>query len=512
MMKQGFVLLSDADTDAPACPAVATVSTLDQAWDGGGFSLGAAAAARGAVWSDRPYATGNPSVDWMVERVDRATGAGAASVQVLNELNLPLEGWVGGPEAYADYYAELRLLRPEAVLLYAPPSPGAPHWQEWVSPSAPAYGVHAYGTDAQMREIVAWYLATTSGEVWITEVNPGAGQVFDLDAWATAELIPFLDWCALEPRVRMVAYFAWTWDQSATLPSSIDAKGTAVETVIRDWTPPEAPNPGPEADVLEGVDASNWQQTVDWAAVAASGRRFAIVKASEDPAYRDPYFGANWRGIKDAGMVRGAYHFARPSQVDPIASVALFAEQIAAVGGLEPGDLVALDLEDADVPAGEQLAGWALDWLVEAEEMLGVRPLLYSGVWFMEPHGLMTSAILATYPLWLAAYQDEPPPAPPEWETVTIWQYSAHGTVPGINGDADLNQFLGDEAALRAIGFAGTGPDPVQPLRDQTWALCDNLQGLASQWTGAGWASMGSGIASAAEAIKSLVRSSQGEK
>jgi GH25 family lysozyme M1 (1,4-beta-N-acetylmuramidase) len=516
VLRQGFVLLSAGDTDAPQTPAVAVVSKED-AGDDGGFALGAAAAARGALVVDRPYVTGNPTVGWFVERADRATEAGMWC-QVLNELNLEMEGFVGGPEAYFAFEDALRLVAADPERLLAmPPSPGVPGWEAWVRPEG-HHAVHAYGSCAQMTDIVQWYVAHTAGDIYLSEINFGAGNTVDVDTWAATELVPFLDWCAGQERVKCCAYFAWRWrTPDSTLTTPLDAAGTAIETVIRDWTPPDppaqgAPDPGPEEDVLEGVDASNWQAEVDWTAVAASGRRFAIVKASEDGDYRDPYFAGNWRGIKDAGMVRGAYHFARPSQVDPITSVALFAEQIAAAGGLDEGDLIALDLEDADVPAGEQLAGWALDWLAEAEEVLNVRPLLYSGVWFMEPHGLMTSAILATYPLWLAAYQDEPPPAPPEWETVTIWQYSAHGVVPGVQGDCDLNQFLGDEAALAAIGYAGTGPDPVQPLRDTTWALCDNLQDLASQWTDAGWASTGSGIASAAEAVKTIIRSTQGEK
>lgn len=255
MLAQGFVILSAYDGDAPAVPGIATVSK-DDAWDDGGLALGAAAAAAGAVWSDRPYATGNPSVGWLLERIDRAIGAGAASCQILNELNLPLEGWIGGPEAYAELYAELRLARPEAVLLYAPPSPGVPAWEEWVSPSAPAYGVHAYGSFDQMRQVVQWYLAHTAGELWLTEVNFGAGNAVDVDAWAEGELAPFLDWAAAEPRVRMVAYFAWRWNESATLPTSVDAAGTAIETVIRDWIPPM--NGGSEAPTFD-IDAV-WDQ------------------------------------------------------------------------------------------------------------------------------------------------------------------------------------------------------------------------------------------------------------
>ena len=237
MVRQGLVLLSQNDADAPDLPAVCTVSKDDE-WDDGGLQLGAAAASAGALWSDRPYFTGNPTAAWLLARIDRALNLGAASCQVGNELNLDLEDWQGGSASYDALYAELRAARPEATLLYQPPSPGVAGWQEWVKRDEPDYGVHAYGTSGQMRDVVQWYLDNTAGELWVTELNPGAGNTFDLDAWAGAELVPFLDWCATEPRVRLAAYFAWSWDQSASLPSSIDAKGTAVEAVLDAWVPP----------------------------------------------------------------------------------------------------------------------------------------------------------------------------------------------------------------------------------------------------------------------------------
>ena len=65
MLKQGLVLLSSADTDAPDLPAVATCSKDDQ-WDDGGRAIGAAAASEGALWCDRPYYTGNPGASWLL--------------------------------------------------------------------------------------------------------------------------------------------------------------------------------------------------------------------------------------------------------------------------------------------------------------------------------------------------------------------------------------------------------------------------------------------------------------
>lgn len=505
----GYHLQEDSYTG----PAIGAATFLDV----GGVTASSFAAERMC----RVYFTGRPQPAWLAGKLAEPPAAGLRCVAA-NEPNLEMEGFGGGPADYAAWFEAVADLVPAATrLYYAGMSPGVPGWEEWYTdPAARAaieraagLCVHTYGDAPQMQETVAWVRAQFPDKlIWVGEYNWGAGrQIPDLDAWVGSNVPPFLDWLSTDPLIEAATWFSWFWDQSASLPTSVNAAGTAIETVIRDWTPPDQPNPGPEETVLEGTDCSNWQAEVDWSAVAASGRRFAIVKSSEDPAYRDPYFGANWRGIKAANLTRGCYHYARPSQVSPAESVAFFAQQIAAVGGLEPGDLVALDIEDTDVAPDADLAGWVVDWLVAAETELGLRPLVYSGEWYLEPH-VIDDPDLAEYPLWLAAYQDTPPEAPAPWDALAFWQYSAHGTVPGISGDADLNQFLGDEAALRALGYGGTESDQVQPLRDQTWQLCDQLQVLGGQWTDAGWTSTGSGIASAAEAIKTIIRGTSGQQ
>jgi hypothetical protein len=244
MALPALVLLSAADTDAPPLPAVATVSKED-AWDDGARAIGVEAAAAGLLWCDRPYFTGNPTVEWAAEKV-RANAAQGGVTQIGNELNLPLEGWEGGPEAYDAYYIEVQAAAGTPAL-YEPPSPGVPDWQAWVSlRDAPAYGVHAYGSCAQMQEVVQWYLDNVTGQLYVTECNFGAGNTVDIDVWAREELAPFLAWCNEQPRVVMAAYFAWAWNESSTLPTPLDARGTDVPAVLAASEPT-----GTEAQAVE---------------------------------------------------------------------------------------------------------------------------------------------------------------------------------------------------------------------------------------------------------------------
>ena len=67
---------------------------------------------------------------------------------------------------------------------------------------------------------------------------------------------------------------------------------------------------------VPGIDVSYWNAGIDWPKVRATGQRFVFAKASEGGSYVDPTFDDNWRGAKNVGLLRGAYHFFR-CNIDP---------------------------------------------------------------------------------------------------------------------------------------------------------------------------------------------------
>jgi GH25 family lysozyme M1 (1,4-beta-N-acetylmuramidase) len=273
---------------------------------------------------------------------------------------------------------------------------------------------------------------------------------------------------------------------------------------------PPVPTPPQENAVLEGCDVSNHQgAAIGWDRVAAAGIAFAWIKASEDPDFFDTVFPRNWFEARKAGLVTGAYHYARPDRVSPAASVTLFEKALQDVGGLRAGDLIALDLEEPHDKPGSFLV-WAAEWLALAERVFGVKPVLYTAHWFAGPHGLENGA-LGSYPLWWAAYTNAPAtPVPMGWEKLTFWQYTSTGRVPGIPGDVDLDRFFGTLADLRALGKPATAEAPPAPepapaelalvvgLRDRTWAL-------ASEWGAQGYPVM-------EQVLKAVVELHKGER
>ena len=71
------------------------------------------------------------------------------------------------------------------------------------------------------------------------------------------------------------------------------------------------------ANYEQGVDISSWQHpsgaAIDWSQVAASGIRFAAVKATEGAYYPNPYALSDLAGAKAAGLSAVAYAFAVPT-------------------------------------------------------------------------------------------------------------------------------------------------------------------------------------------------------
>lgn len=205
-----------------------------------------------------------------------------------------------------------------------------------------------------------------------------------------------------------------------------------------------------------GPDVSKWQTKVSWPAVKQGGASFAYCKATQGTG-RDGLFSSHWQGIKDAGLLRGAYHWLSP-QVSLVAQAdAIFK----AVGKLQPGDLpVALDIErdgvGADGVAGTSDDVKATDQMAEelaklVEERTGRRPLVYSYSYYLNDRNIE----VPTCPLWIADYRSGPPTLPPGWGLYAFHQYAGDsGRHPGVDGPCDLNQFRGDLGQLREMaGF-----------------------------------------------------------
>ncbi|WP_272956234.1 GH25 family lysozyme, partial [Salmonella enterica] len=53
---------------------------------------------------------------------------------------------------------------------------------------------------------------------------------------------------------------------------------------------------------------------------------FAWVKATEGTSYQNPFYASQYNGSQSAGLIRGAYHFALPSNSSGQAQATYFSD------------------------------------------------------------------------------------------------------------------------------------------------------------------------------------------
>ncbi|MCL6453539.1 MAG: peptidoglycan-binding protein [Alicyclobacillus sp.] len=226
---------------------------------------------------------------------------------------------------------------------------------------------------------------------------------------------------------------------------------------------------------VNGIDVSNNNGNIDWPAVAKAGILFAYVKVTEGATYHDPLFARNYSGAKAAGLLRGAYCFARPGTSSAQDEAAAFVSEVTAAGGFELPP--ALDMEDAGGLSSADLVAWCRAWAAAIKPHYAGRPLLYASPAFIREHGL--AALADTFDLWLADYAAMPDlggwPRP-----YVFWQYSSSGGVPGISGHVDLDLYNGSLADLQKPGGITVATDPTIQ-RGATGAAVVKLQKLLNQ-------------------------------
>jgi GH25 family lysozyme M1 (1,4-beta-N-acetylmuramidase) len=217
----------------------------------------------------------------------------------------------------------------------------------------------------------------------------------------------------------------------------------------------------------KGVDVSNWNGAINWAKVAGAGYKFAFGKATEGTAYNDQSYTTNRNGSESAGLVFGAYHFARPAGsglATATMSAITQANHFLAVAAPQPGELPpVLDLEVTGKLPKSRLLVWTLAWLDQIYARTGVEPFLYTSPNFWKLNlGNSTAAADGGTPLWIAHWTSASQPLVPaqNWDGVgwTFWQWTNCVTVPGFKHCTDGDRMNGANPSAAAIEPYPIGP------------------------------------------------------
>lgn len=221
------------------------------------------------------------------------------------------------------------------------------------------------------------------------------------------------------------------------------------------WTSALEPNPYAPSDfaVLDGyvtctagparrgIDVSEHQKEIDWERVRDAGFDFAIIRIgyrgySVGGIHADERARENLAGAKAAGLDVGVYFYAQAIDVREAAEEAAWC-------------LDFLQGEQLDLPvvydwewAGHGTRTGSMDretvtacfrTFCTAIEESGYQAMIYFNSHVARD--LLDLQALAEYPFWLAQYReglDFP-------HRVALWQYTETGSVPGIEGDVDID-------------------------------------------------------------------------
>jgi GH25 family lysozyme M1 (1,4-beta-N-acetylmuramidase) len=207
-----------------------------------------------------------------------------------------------------------------------------------------------------------------------------------------------------------------------------------------------------QAATTPGIDVSHYQGAINWTSVRNAGIQWAYIKATEGTTYKDPQFNANYVNAYNAGVIRGAYHFARPSS----SSGATQANYLASNGGAWSADgrtlPAAIDLE-AGCSGLSQAAmrNWIADFLNTYRARTGRYAAIYTTTsWWTTCTGNY-SGFWANHPLWIARWASAPGTLPAGAPFYTFWQYTSTGAVSGISGNVDRDYFNGTRDRLVAL-------------------------------------------------------------
>jgi uncharacterized protein YjdB/GH25 family lysozyme M1 (1,4-beta-N-acetylmuramidase) len=178
---------------------------------------------------------------------------------------------------------------------------------------------------------------------------------------------------------------------------------------------------------MEGIDVYSGTDVTDWTAVKNAGVQAVYIKLTDGLTYNNPAALAQYNGAKSAGLKVGAYHFAEHNDVD--SEYNHFATEAAKYKwDLKP----VLDYE----------SGGTIDYNYISRFMAKDANLIYYG-----SHNTADNTGLPISRIWIAEPADSGPGEYAFTGTTKGYagiQYLWHGSISGLQGDADVDIFSDD--------------------------------------------------------------------
>ncbi len=212
--------------------------------------------------------------------------------------------------------------------------------------------------------------------------------------------------------------------------------------------------------MIKGIDVYSLNGVIDWKRVAASGVKFAMIKASqgrgETPAtkklrnFRDGAFTRNITGAASAGIQCGVWHWLTATTVHEAKVEADYFISVIKPYKDKITLWAAVDVEsETYLPRQKAMLTKIVKAFMERVEAAGFKPMLYTN-----PNYIInryTAGAFNDAEIWLAHYGVTKPYAMPKlriWQMKSVgtesdvangWATSDEGRIPGINAACDVN-------------------------------------------------------------------------
>lgn len=204
-------------------------------------------------------------------------------------------------------------------------------------------------------------------------------------------------------------------------------------------------------DVLRGIDVSKWQGDIDWKKVSMSGIDFAMIRSSFGNMHTDEKLAANVAGCEKYGIPYGFYHYSYADSVAEAKKEARFF--LSVIKKYSPEYPLVLDIENDHFKSmsRKQVTNIIIAFAKELENA-GYYVSIYSFAKFFNDYVDMSQ--IENYDIWIACWGDEERLNSFYDGPYGMWQYSATGSVNGIDGDVDLDYAYKDYAdRIRKTGL-----------------------------------------------------------
>ena len=196
---------------------------------------------------------------------------------------------------------------------------------------------------------------------------------------------------------------------------------------------------------MKGTDISSYQGSVDFVKVKNSGIEIVYIKATEGITYKNPLLESQYSGAMAAGLKIGFYHYLRAN--DPTIEAKYF---LSVINGLSADCKYAVDVEDL---SNKTVAQKSLDVRKFADYLIANNKevCIYTTDNY---YATQLNSSVKNIPLWVAHYGVTKPDA----VNYVGFQYSDSGSISGINGAIDLDEFNS------GIFLKSTSPVPVSNI------------------------------------------------